>query len=70
MNNIYIYSDNGKTKNIIENAETVRAYPEKNSMYYIKDSTLYYYEKEKAPKYRITTVMNTTTLIYVPPMCL
>jgi len=50
VNNIYIYSDNGKTKNIIENAETVRAYPEKNSMYYIKDSTLYYYEKGKSTK--------------------
>lgn len=50
VNDIYIYSDNGKTKNVIENAETVRAYPEKNSMYYIKDSTLYYYEKGKSTK--------------------
>ena len=47
---IYIYSDNGKTKNVIENAETVRAYPEKNSMYYIKDDTLYYYEKGESTK--------------------
>lgn len=47
---IYIYSDNGKTKNVIENAEIVRAYPEKNSMYYIKDGTLYYYEKGKSTK--------------------
>ena len=50
VNNIYIYSDNGKTKNIIENAETVRAYPEKNSMYYIKDGSLYYYEKGESTK--------------------
>lgn len=50
VNNIYIYSDNGKTKNVIENAETVRAYPEKNSMYYIKDDTLYYYEKGESTK--------------------
>ena len=49
-NNIYIYSDNGKTKNVIENAEIVRAYPEKNSMYYTKDGTLYYYEKGESTK--------------------
>lgn len=47
---IYIYSDNGKTKNVIENAEMVRAYPEKNSMYYTKDGTLYYYEKGESTK--------------------
>lgn len=50
VNNIYIYSDNGKTKNVIENAEIVRAYPEKNSMYYIKDGSLYYYEKGESTK--------------------
>lgn len=49
-NNIYIYSDNGKIKNVIENAEIVRAYPEKNSMYYTKDGTLYYYEKGESAK--------------------
>lgn len=49
-NNIYIYSDNGKIKNVIENAEIVRAYPEKNSMYYTKDGTLYYYEKGESTK--------------------
>ena len=47
---IYIYSDNGKIKNVIENAEIVRAYPEKNSMYYTKDGTLYYYEKGESTK--------------------
>lgn len=47
---IYIYSDNGKTKNVIENAEIVRAYPEKNSMYYTKDGSLYYYEKGNSVK--------------------
>lgn len=49
-NNIYIYSDNGKIKNVIENAEIVRVYPEKNSMYYTKDGTLYYYEKGESTK--------------------
>lgn len=47
---IYIYSDNGKTKNVIENAEIIKAYPEKNSMYYIKDDSLYYYEKGESTK--------------------
>lgn len=47
---IYIYSDNGKTKNVIENARMVKAYPEKNSMYYTKDGSLYYYEKENSVK--------------------
>lgn len=47
---IYIYSDNGKTKNIIENARIVGAYPEKNSMYYTKDGSLYYYENGNSVK--------------------
>lgn len=47
---IYIYSDNGKTKNVIENAEIVKAYPEKNSMYYTKDGSLYYYENGNSVK--------------------
>ncbi len=47
---IYIYSDNGKTKNVIENARIIKAYPEKNSMYYTKDGSLYYYEKGNSVK--------------------
>lgn len=47
---IYIYSDSGKTKNVIENAEIVKAYPEKNSMYYTKDGSLYYYENGNSVK--------------------
>lgn len=47
---IYIYSDNGKTKNVIENARIIKAYPEKNSMYYAKDGSLYYYEKGNSVK--------------------
>lgn len=49
-NDIYIYSDNGKTKNVIENARIIKAYPEKNSMYYTKDGSLYYYEKGESAK--------------------
>lgn len=47
---IYIYSDNGKTKNVIENARIIKAYPENNSMYYTKDGSLYYYEKGNSVK--------------------
>lgn len=47
---IYIYSDSGKTKNIIENARIIKAYPEKNSMYYTKNGSLYYYEKGNSVK--------------------
>ena len=47
---ICIYSDNGKTKNVIENARIIKAYPEKNSMYYTKDGSLYYYEKGNSVK--------------------
>lgn len=47
---IYIYSDSGKAKNVIENARIIKAYPEKNSMYYTKDSSLYYYEKGNSVK--------------------
>ncbi len=50
VNNIYIYSDSGKTKNVIENAEIVKVYPEKNSMYYTKDGSLYYYENGNSVK--------------------
>lgn len=50
---IYIYSDNGKIKNVIENAEIVRAYPEKNIMYYTDfRNDLYYYENGKSVKIR------------------
>lgn len=47
---IYIYSGSGKTKNVIENARIIKAYPEKNSMYYTKDGSLYYYEKGNSVK--------------------
>ncbi len=66
VNNIYIYSDNGKTQNVIENAEIVRAYPEKNSMYYNCTIT----KEEKVPKYRMTTATDTIALNYAPPMYL
>lgn len=47
---VIVYSNFGENKEVFGECRIFRAYPEKNSMYYTKDGTLYYYEKGESTK--------------------